>query len=164
MKGSGKNACTLWPRDPKKPGGVTSGPHGVWTNKEARMKDPTVLGRVGKTMVKSSRRLVRRARAKDSKALRHSGGGWRPSGPERFRYCIVISKVAWRPSGHGRFRWFGPQNHCACRFLGLGLKTGGAFGAVGLARRRARGAIVKLASRRSEVVRATCPSDASIKL
>ena len=48
VKGSEKNASTLGPSDPKKPGGVTSGPHGLWTNKEVRVKDATVLGRVSK--------------------------------------------------------------------------------------------------------------------
>ena len=49
------------------------------------------------------------------------------------------------------------------RFAGLGLKTGGASGAAGLLRWRARGAITKLASRRSKVVKAACPSDARVK-
>ena len=38
----------LGPRDPKKSGRVTGGPHGALTNKEARGKDAMVLGRVGK--------------------------------------------------------------------------------------------------------------------
>ena len=62
-----------------------------------------------------------------------------------------------------------PQNHPGGRFPGLGLKTGG-----GLVRpcdwcgqvvpdRRTRGAITKLASRLSEVVKGARPSDASPK-
>ena len=64
---------------------------------------------------------------------------------------------------NGRFGWFGPQNHRAGRFPGLGLKTGGEPGAAVASRRRARGVIAKLASRRSKVVKAACPSDARIK-
>ena len=48
MKGLGMNVSRLGPRDPKRPGGVTGVPHGAWTNKEARGKDATALGRVGK--------------------------------------------------------------------------------------------------------------------
>ena len=46
---------------------------------------------------------------------------------------------------------------------GLGLKTGGVDLARSRSGRRARGAIAKLASRRSEVVKATCPSVAPTK-
>ena len=46
------------------------------------------------------------------------------------------------------------------RFTGLDLKTGGAFGAARWLLRKARGVIAKLASRRSEVVKTPCPSDA----
>ena len=49
------------------------------------------------------------------------------------------------------------------RFTGLGLKTGGESGAAGCSRWRARGVITKLASRRSEVVKAACPFDSSRK-
>lgn len=48
VKGSGMNVSRLGPRDPKKPGGVTGGPHGAWTNKGAGGKDATALDQVGK--------------------------------------------------------------------------------------------------------------------
>ena len=48
VKGLGQNASRLRPKDLKKAGGVTSGPHNTWTNKEVRVKKATVLGRVGK--------------------------------------------------------------------------------------------------------------------
>nr|TKW13032.1 hypothetical protein SEVIR_5G073233v2 [Setaria viridis] len=76
---------------------------------------------------------------------------------------VDIEEVAWRPSEDGRFGWFGPQNHRAGRFPGLSLKTRGEPGAAGASRRRARGVIAKLASRRSKVVKTACPSDARIK-
>jgi len=47
--------------------------------------------------------------------------------------------------------------------VGLGLKTEGSFGAVGLPRWRTRGTIVKFASRQSKVVKTAYPSDAHIK-
>ena len=66
-----------------------------------------------------------------------------------------IEEVAWWPSKDGRF---GPQNHRAGRFLSLGIKTRGASGVAGLRRWRARGAILKFASRQSQVVKAAvCP-------
>ena len=44
------------------------------------------------------------------------------------RTCVDIV-VVWRPRGDGRFGWFGSQNHMhACRFFGLGLKTGSTSG------------------------------------
>jgi len=49
------------------------------------------------------------------------------------------------------------------RFAGLGLKTGGTFGAAGWPSQRTRGAIAKLVSRRSEVVKAACLSGGPIK-
>ena len=48
-------------------------------------------------------------------------------------------------------------------FAGLGLKTGGASGAAAWRMRRARGVIAKLVSRRSEVVKAACPSGGPVK-
>ena len=89
--------------------------------------------------------------AKDLEASMPGGG----------RTRVDTEEVAWRPRGDGRFGWFGPQNHRRGRFSGLGLKTGGESGVAGAPRRRARGTIVKLASRRSEVVKVACPSDAS---
>ena len=88
--------------------------------------------------------------AKDLEASRLDGG----------RTRVDTEEVARRPSEDGRFGWFGPQNHRRGRFSGLGLKTGGESGVAGAPRRRARGTIAKLASRRSEVVKVACPSDA----
>ena len=101
-----------------------------------------------KMAASSSRRPVRGSERLGRQDL---GGG---------RTRVYIEEVAWRPSGDGRFGWFGPQNHQAGRFTGLGLKTGGASGAAGWAVWRTRGVIAKLASRRSKVVKAACPSDA----
>ncbi|RLM61337.1 hypothetical protein C2845_PM14G09510 [Panicum miliaceum] len=136
VKGSGMNASRLGPRDPKKPGGVTVGPHGAWTNKGARGKDATALGRVGKDVAKSSRRRVRWARAKDSKASSAADAGH-------------ASSSARSRGGQADMEGFG----------GLGLKTtpldgfpvsaakSGADLALSRSRWRARGAIAKLASR-----------------
>jgi len=51
----------------------------------------------------------------------------------------------------------------AGEFTGLDLKTGGASGAARRWRRRTRGIFANLASRRSEVVKAACPSDGPVK-
>ena len=74
------------------------------------------------------------------------------------RTCVEIAGVAWRLRDDGRFGWFGPQNHRAGRFPGLGLKTGGEPGVAGASRRRARGAFVEISSRRRKVPEAACPS------
>src|SRR5688572_903593 len=79
------------------------------------------------------------------------------------RTRVDIEEVMWWPSEDGWFGWFGPQNHRSSRFSGLGLKTGGEPGAAGASRRRARGIIVKLASRQSKVFKVVCPSDERTK-
>ena len=76
---------------------------------------------------------------------------------------VDIEEIAWRPSGDGRFEWFGPQNYRVSRFSGLGLKTRGTTGATGLLRWMACGAIAKLVSRRSKVVKPVFPFDAPRK-
>ena len=48
-------------------------------------------------------------------------------------------------------------------FTGLSLKTGGASGVAGWRWRRTRSVIVKLASRRSKIVKAACPSGGPVK-
>jgi hypothetical protein len=40
------NMSRIGPRNPKRPGGVTGGPHGAWTNKEAQGKDEDGVGQV----------------------------------------------------------------------------------------------------------------------
>ena len=45
------------------------------------------------------------------------------------------------------------------RFLDLGLKTGGATGAARWRKWRTCGAIVKIVSRQSKIMKAVCPSD-----
>jgi len=88
-------------------------------------------------------------------------------------------EVGWRPDTRRHRRWqvyrFDPQNRVAAgssvrpskpgggRFAGLGLKTASASDVAGWRLRRARGVIAKLAPRRSEVVKAVCPSGGPIK-
>ena len=65
--------------------------------------------------------------------------------------------------GGGRFSGFGVKTRGTSdmrggRFAGLGLKTRGTSSAAGWWLQRAHGVIVKLALRRSEVVKAMCPS------
>ena len=65
------NASRPGPRDPRRPGGVM-GVHMV--HKRARVyADEDGVGQVGEDDGESSRRLVRRARANDSKASRLGG-------------------------------------------------------------------------------------------
>ena len=69
-----------------------------------------------------------------------------------------ILKASWHLAG-GRTR----VDIGGGRFIGLGLKTGGASGAAAWRLQRARGIIAKLVSRRSEVVKTACPSVAHTK-
>ena len=103
-------------------------------------------------MVKSSRRLVRRAHTKDSKAssaaeARHASSSARSRGAKR-RWTVCGSGLKTTVQG---------------KFPGLGHKIGGASDAARLLRQSACGAIAKLVSRRSKVVKAACPSDAPTK-
>ena len=93
------------------------------------------VGRVGKDDGQSSRRLVGRPHANDSKTLRRGG---------RSDTCR-----------HQRGRVAG--------FPVSAIKPGADL-ARSRSGRRARDAIAKLASRRSKVTKAACPSDAFIKI
>ena len=109
--------------------------------------DEDGVGQVGEDDGESSRRPVWRVRANDSKASRLGGR----SDTHR----------------HRRFDLKTEESVTSCDgvredLIGLASKSGADL-ARSRSGRRAHGAIAKLASRRSEVVKAACPSGVSIK-
>ena len=104
------------------------------------MKTVSAMSR-RKTMVRSSRLLMRQERER-----LEGVEAWREVGHASISELAGLPVWASKPS--------------VGRFTGLDLKTGSASG---WRLRRVRDVIAKFALRRSEVVKATCPSSAPVK-
>jgi len=141
-------------RDPRRPGGAIGGRHSA--RKSKRHGDEDGVGQVGKDDGESSRRLVRRVRANDSKASR-LGGRSDTRRHRRFdRFGLKTRELVTSYGGVRKCLTNLALKPGETSLTGLGLKTGGGLGTVKVR--------AELASRQREVEEEPCPPDMSMKI